>query len=588
MTDRAPRVTVIAASSLAGLGPDVEVIVTDPSPTRSTGRQVAWTRARAPIVVFLEQDDDGELALAMTSALEDADVDVIAAPPSWMQPALDEAFRARPQSADVAFCVLGRSFAVRRTALELTTGFNPCTTRFEEVELAVRLWERGARFGRMPSAAETERRWLADEEMQALFWRCPYLPLLRVHAWALGRTEPGFDIPSCEASEETLANHFAAIDGVEHSRLHQWLAAGVARGLHHEVVDGKVMYPAAERITDWLRDTTPYLETAYRKDLGRALFRPDPALEPGRVLHCRARYRLRVDPALAASAGIDRVNVPIPESSSRQRELRLEHAEPPSLRQVASDARGMVMGFPLASEISYEVTFQVDAPMRAQENEIPPADHLRATLPTEQRQRAESLLRHLRVDDPFKTARRIYDWLQSSVLFGAIPPRLAYHRVLDLGAGVCIQQIRLLVSLCRLAGIPAREVSGAVLQPGDEDQPASRRVTVTRGFSPFVHTWAEIYVTGNGWVPMEVQGYGKRGICSLTIPDEHLRTEIQRVLYERYPFGTLHPYRVIVGAAANRIGTFTPSPGIDPAALRRLMEATEHEVECLFEVPPSP
>ena len=67
------------------------------------------------------------------------------------------------------------------------------------------------------------------------------------------------------------------------------------------------------------------------------------------------------------------------------------------------------------------------------------------------------------------------------------------------GAGVCQDHAHIFVSAARLAGWPARYVSGYLMMNDRIDQEAS-------------HAWAEAYVTNLGWVGFDVSN----GIC----PDE--------------------------------------------------------------------
>ncbi|UNQ73293.1 transglutaminase-like domain-containing protein [Infirmifilum sp. NZ] len=64
--------------------------------------------------------------------------------------------------------------------------------------------------------------------------------------------------------------------------------------------------------------------------------------------------------------------------------------------------------------------------------------------------------------------------------------------------GVCLQYSRLFVALARASGIPARVVGGLLaLPPAGEDR-------------EYLHAWAEVYVPGYGWLPVEPQKPGSR------------------------------------------------------------------------------
>jgi hypothetical protein len=303
----------------------------------------------------------------------------------------------------------------------------------------------------------------------------------------------------------------------------------------------------------------------------------------------RAQLRVALDPDALARAGIQGLNLSMPVERSGQRAVEILDASIPSLLEAARAARGMIAGFPVAAvaaaggRATVDFAFEVSVPMSGADDGTDPAGQLGVSLPPAYRERAEAVLARLRLPgDPFEAARTIHEWLESEVLFGNIPPQHPYYRVLDFGSGICIQQIRLFVALCRLAGIPAREVCGALMQWGGEELDQVSKDVATRGYSPFSHSWAEFFVPGRGWVPTELRGFGRRGFTPLTAPDPLLRREIQRVLYERYPFGTLHPFRVIVGPQANRLAPLQLPPGVDAALARRALDSTFFDVVCTF------
>ncbi len=60
-----------------------------------------------------------------------------------------------------------------------------------------------------------------------------------------------------------------------------------------------------------------------------------------------------------------------------------------------------------------------------------------------------------------------------------------------IGRGVCQDHANIFISAARLAGLPARYVSGYLMMDGQVDQNAS-------------HAWAEVHVDGLGWVGFDV------------------------------------------------------------------------------------
>ena len=89
----------------------------------------------------------------------------------------------------------------------------------------------------------------------------------------------------------------------------------------------------------------------------------------------------------------------------------------------------------------------------------------------------------------------------------------------QIGAGVCQDHANIFVSAARLAGLPARYVSGYLLMPDRTDQDAS-------------HGWAEVHLDDLGWVGFD----GSNGVS----PDEkYLRIAIGRDAQDATPVSGL-------------------------------------------------
>ncbi len=72
------------------------------------------------------------------------------------------------------------------------------------------------------------------------------------------------------------------------------------------------------------------------------------------------------------------------------------------------------------------------------------------------------------------------------------------EEVLDVSKGACADYQALFISLCRSAGIPARQVNGNWLRP-DKTTP---------------HCWAEVFLSPYGWIPVDVS-YAATGMLDL-------------------------------------------------------------------------
>ncbi len=537
---------------------------------------------------------------------------------------LDRWCRREPQGVLVALGAQAANLAVRRRVLERTTGFNTCLRRLGDVELGIRLWETGARFACSADAyavhcthGDPDSQWLDDDGAQAMFWRHPYADLLRLHLWARRRQIPGATPGAqgdgslawveqpCDTdelhrelgssgpgshnwTEDDLLEHFAKLDGLRPQDVRADLDRGVARGLYHEVRNGTRFF-RVDRTDFWMRDTTAFPQRIYQNDLAQALHQPDPDLDHPTVLSARAQVRVSLDREALLAAGVDRLNIALPVERCGQHSVEIHAASTPALLEAARNGRGMLVGFPLAEatgsdgRMSLDFSFKLPSPLTGSHDEARPASLLHTPLPPGFRAQAERVLREVGARrDPVETAGALYEWIQDNLLFGLMPPQFPYYRVLEFGVGNCIQQTRTYVALCRLAGIPAREACGVLLHPGGEEKAQVTKEVKSCGYSPFAHTWAEFHAPDRGWVPVEIQGFGRQGFTPVAMPDPELREEVQRVLYRRYPFGTLHPFRIVTGPQANRLPLLRLPDDVDPSAAQRALEATFHQVTCTF------
>ena len=109
--------------------------------------------------------------------------------------------------------------------------------------------------------------------------------------------------------------------------------------------------------------------------------------------------------------------------------------------------------------------------------------------------------------------------------------------ILYTGRGTCMYQANLFMNLCRLAGIQARERRGTLLARDCKQDKVDVINTGSIGYSPFVHTWAEVW-SGSEWIPAEfiAWGMGRRSVLFNNVPDENLRATLNAdtPLYDSY------------------------------------------------------
>lgn len=96
------------------------------------------------------------------------------------------------------------------------------------------------------------------------------------------------------------------------------------------------------------------------------------------------------------------------------------------------------------------------------------------------------------IDNPYLKARSIFNWIHSSFPWASAREYSTIENipmyVLENGHGDCGMKSLLLITLCRISGIPAHFQSGFMLHPHEVN----------------LHDWAELYFEGIGWVPADM------------------------------------------------------------------------------------
>jgi tetratricopeptide (TPR) repeat protein len=109
----------------------------------------------------------------------------------------------------------------------------------------------------------------------------------------------------------------------------------------------------------------------------------------------------------------------------------------------------------------------------------------------------------LKTDNPVETARAILTWTRKNIEYKLDRPKTldeldfkSVDEIVERGHAECRGYAMLFVALCRAAGVPARPIWGLTrVAPGQDRQ-----------FGDIAsHNWAEFYVAGVGWVPVDPQ-----------------------------------------------------------------------------------
>lgn len=96
--------------------------------------------------------------------------------------------------------------------------------------------------------------------------------------------------------------------------------------------------------------------------------------------------------------------------------------------------------------------------------------------------------------NPYWIFRKIYDFLIDRLSYEMIGGWDVPEVVLKRGTGSCSEYTYTFIALCRAAGLPAR-YQGSIVVRGDD-------ASIDDAF----HRWAQVYLPGYGWVPVDVSG----------------------------------------------------------------------------------
>lgn len=135
--------------------------------------------------------------------------------------------------------------------------------------------------------------------------------------------------------------------------------------------------------------------------------------------------------------------------------------------------------------------------------------------------------------NPYLKGKRIYDWIADNIRYSYAREYSTLRNIsaycLSHKYGDCGQEAILFITLCRIAGLPARWQSGFMTFPGDEG----------------MHDWTEIYIRPYGWLP--VDPYMGIFFTSMT---EDLDPETRQDLRDFY-YGNIDHFRLVANKGHN-------------------------------------
>ena len=366
-------------------------------------------------------------------------------------------------------------------------------------------------------------------------------------------------------------------ESLSYGHIEHILRDGIKKGLPHWKLKG-IFYFDWFDSWNWLYRKSPAF---FEADYWAAEAKRDTffiKIGGGRIKMRRPKQRFRLEYRYRlishqASLGMNaQVFLPYPIETKNQKNIELVACCPVDLEQYLLPQFGFFYGYPMQEtavdpvwEFGYTCELTVleqraDTEVRlvaAEKEKWLSWDPMLLNMEEVQRVRWE-VCNHAGNSDEQK-ARFIYRYLCQNKYFKKTkdPVRTLYystHAVLRDTGGHCITLTQAFMALCRMEGIPAREVTGALLgYPMGEG--VFRQRTYKEGI--FGHTWAEIYLQSKGWIPVEFHGVviGKIALSGENTVDANIQRRIMENSdqYLDYYFGNLDTHRIISSHSVKEI-----------------------------------
>jgi UDP:flavonoid glycosyltransferase YjiC (YdhE family)/transglutaminase-like putative cysteine protease len=350
------------------------------------------------------------------------------------------------------------------------------------------------------------------------------------------------------------------------------------RGLPH-VRRGPLLHFDQRDSWNWLYDHEPrFFESDYRaleqKRQQFFILQEDHLLPRRPEQRYRLTYTYRLYPQSLPPDQPAWLFLPYPIVTEYQQDIRLNSCHPEDLQDYLLPTVGFVYAYPLQVDSSSPLEFTYTCELTARARSLRPAPSPQELSPREHKRYIDidsaldssalvrALCQQLELDpglSAWEKAGRLYFHLAQSKRFKKTKeacqcPGCSTQLVFAETGGHCITLSRAFIALCRLIGIPAREVSGALAgYPAGEG-----RFEMTSYNEPlFGHTWAEIFIAEYGWVPVEFHGIviGALAMTAENVTDPELRNHItaQGDRYLDYYFGNLDCHRVVCSNSVKAI-----------------------------------
>ena len=377
-----------------------------------------------------------------------------------------------------------------------------------------------------------------------------------------------------QMSHRDFARQLSLSTVLNDEQIEKMLENGRNRQMPHEVRPDGIWYDRLDS-WNWLYDNDArfFARDYEAREEMRSFFitKKNGALHPA-----MEHQRLRLTYTFTLSAIEDathnaRIFLPYPIATDFQKDIKLLSCSPTEMQEHFLPCAGFFYGYPAVCDFSagevytfsYVCELTVYSRVTGRATEILTSEQFEHYTTVD-----ESLVEHPLVrrcwDDmdmdegtsDLGKARLLYDYLAKNKHFKKTKDSCQCDRCSTLKAltddgGHCITLARAFIALCRLQKIPAREQTGAIAV-----NPLGPRRYENRTYDEVVfgHTWAEVFISDIGWIPVEFHGISI-GTPALTETNGESEALRQKVLENSDPyfdffFGHLDCFHIVCSNSA--------------------------------------
>ncbi len=400
-----------------------------------------------------------------------------------------------------------------------------------------------------------------------------------VDGYWMSRAEEGQLDPHYEMSHYDFARQLSLSTVLSDEQIEEILENGRNRQMPHEVKQDGIWYDRLDS-WNWLYDNDArFFACDYEaREEMRSFFinTKNGALRPA-----MERQRLQLTYTFTLSAAEDtthntRIFLPYPISTDFQTDIKLLSCSPAEMQEHFLPHAGFFYSYPAICDFSsgeaYTFSYACELTVYSR---VMGTTGTTETITSEQFECYttvdESLAEHPLVRRCWKDvgidegasdvekARLLYYYLAKNKHFKKTKDSCQCYRCSTLKAltddsGHCITLARAFMALCRLLKIPAREQTGAIaVNPLGPNRYENR----TYNEVVFGHTWAEIFIAGLGWIPVEFHGIsiGTPALTEANVQSEVLRHKVleNSEPYFDFFFGHLDCFHVVCSNAVKEV-----------------------------------